>query len=262
MNDSGDIRRILESWPYDPGDDLSVRIIEGEEGPCLQMRIDMGIIQMELDGNPTGERPEGFESWFDYYQDLSERSESNGIDDFFSLDDEDCARLRQESVRYYYRYLSLMKLGDNERVARDTDRNRRLFAFVKKYARSEMDRWSLDQYRPYVIMMNTRARASLAIREEIDKHHRHPGAEPTGIENAVEIIEQGIDDIAGFFEEYGIASEMGASVELSILKALRKEFLRNIPESLDEQLARAVEEERFEDAATLRDRIRRRKRHE
>jgi len=63
-----DIGHILDTWPNDPKDDLTARIIEGVHGEKLQMRIDMGIIQMNLDGAPSGEHPDGFESWFEYYE--------------------------------------------------------------------------------------------------------------------------------------------------------------------------------------------------
>ena len=246
-----DIGHILKSWPYNSGEDLVVRIIDGDDCKKLQMRIDMGIIQMELDGNPTDEGPENFETWFEYYQHQQKQVENNDVDDFFTLDDESCQNIRREAVHYYYRYLSLMKLGDYKRVIRDTDRNYRAFAFMKKYAASEMDRWSLDQYRPYVIMMNTRAKASLTIKEG-----QTPGDSKTPIEKALGFIDEGIGKILGFYEEYGISSEAENSIELSILKALKTEFIRNIPMSSEELLKKAVSEERFEDAATIRDIIR------
>ncbi|MCE5249154.1 UvrB/UvrC motif-containing protein [bacterium] len=243
-----DIGHILKNWPYNPDDDLVVRIIDTPEGPKLQMRIDMGIIQMELDGHPAGENPEGFESWLEYYERQRDIYEAGKVDDFFSLTSDDCKILRHEGVQYYYRYLSLMKLEDYPRVVRDTDRNRRLFAFVKKYAPGEIDRWSLDQFRPYIIMMNTRAKASIRLRE-------NPA---TGIEEAVELFDTGIGEIMEFYNEYGLAEEIESSVELSILKALKNEFLRKSPPSLEDELKKAVTEERFEDAARIRDKIRNR----
>ncbi len=149
-------------------------------------------------------------------------------------------------MHYYYRYLGLMKLGYYKHVIRDTDRNRRLFDFIRKYAASEMDRWALDQYRPYIIMMNVRARASLAINNDLE----------SGIEKAIEYINKGIGGIVEFHKEYGLSSEMDSSIELSILKALKNEFLRNLPISLDEQLKKAIREERFEEASILHDKIR------
>ncbi|MFC1694002.1 UvrB/UvrC motif-containing protein [Candidatus Latescibacterota bacterium] len=243
MNDN--IEHILKNWPYDPDDDLTVRIIDFGDSQKLQMRIDMGVIQMELDGNPTGEKPENEESWFEYYMKRKKQIEKNQVNDFFSLNEDDCKKLRREAVQYYYRYLCLMKLGDYRRVIRDTYRNLRLFAFIKKYASSEMDRWALDQYRPYVIMMNTRARASLAIKNN----------PKSGMVKSLDYINRGIGKIVKFYEEYGIASEMENSLELSVLKALKEEFLLDLPLSLEEQLQKAVKEERFEDAAILRDKI-------
>ncbi len=254
MSDNNNIRHILESWPYDPEEDLMTRLVDTDEGVKLQMRVDMGIIQIELDGNPNGEKPAGCESWFEHFLARQEETESSEVDDYFTLGEHDCKLLRREAVRYYYRYLCLMKLGDYERVIRDTDRNYRLFAFIKKYATREIDRWSLDQYRPYVIMMNTRARASLAVQ----RHDRDSGDgshDTSSLEDALKLINKGIDNIADFFEEYGIASEMEDSVELSILTALKNEFLRSLPLTLEDQLKQAVEEERFEDAARLRDMI-------
>ena len=243
---SEDIGHILKGWRYNPEDDLIVRIVRGDDNRHkIQMRIDMGIMQMEIDGHPAGERPEGEESWFDFYERRRKEYEESKVDDYFTLSGEDCRRLRREGVQYYYRYLSLMKIEDYPRVIRDTDRNLRLFAFVKKHAQSEMDRWALDQYRPYVIMMNTRARASLALRED----------SAVGVAKSVELFDSGIGQIVAFYNEYSIAAEIENSTELSLLKALKKEFLRITPPSLTEQLESAIREERFEDAAAIRDRI-------
>ena len=240
-----DIGHILRNWPYDPDDDLIVRIVETKDGPKLQMRIDMGIIQMGIDGHPTGIKPENFDSWLDYYEQQKTEYEAGRVDDYFTLSSDDCKKLRREGVQYYYRYLSLMKLEEFQRVIRDTERNIRLFSFVKKYASSEIDRWALDQFRPYIIMMNTRAKSSLMLK-------KNP---VSGIEEAIGLFDKGIGNIIEFYKEYGISSEIETSVELSILKALKSEFLRESPPTLEEELDNAIQEERFEDAAIIRDRI-------
>ncbi len=250
---SDDIGHILTAWKYDPGEDLIVRVIHGDDGrPKLQMRVDMGIIQMEMDGHPAGEHPQGEDSWLEYYERLEREYEASEVDDYFSLDDEDAQHLQQEGVQYYYRYLSLMQLEDYPRVVRDTERNLRLFAFAKKYAVNEVDRWALDQYRPYVIMMNARARAALVLRSD-------PAG---GIDRAVEYLDTGIGKIIAFYNEYNLAPEIENSVELSILKSLKREFLRLRPREvpLEEQLEQAIREEQFEEAARIRDLIRERDR--
>lgn len=241
---SDDIGHILRSWAYNPKEDINVRLIEGDEGkPKIQMRVEMGIVQIELDGNPAGEHIEGYESWLEYYEDMQKRYEAGKVDDYYSLSPDDFKKLRIEGIQFYYRYLSLMKLGDYERVIRDTNRNLRLFHFVKKYAATEIERWSLDQYRPYVIMVNTQAMVSLALRE----------SPKSSIEKCIEFCDSGIGRIITFYKEYGISSEIENSLELSILKSMREEFLRERPETLEERLQKAVGEERFEDAASIRD---------
>jgi len=255
-----DIGHILDTWPYDSEDDLTARIIEGEDGKKLQMRIDMGVIQMNLDGAPSGEHPDGFESWFEYYEKEQEIADADAIDDFFTLDDDAFDTIRREAVQYYYRYLCLMKLGDYPRVIRDTERNYRLFTFVKKYVASEINRWTLDQYRPYVIMMNSRAQAALALKASITADTDEAGENETGMEQALWHIDEGIRKIEAFYEEYGLTSEMDSSVELAVLRTMRHGFIEESgtdnQSSLEEQLRDAVEDERFEDAALLRDKIR------
>ena len=55
-------------WPFEP-DEVLVRIIPGDDGRSkVQLRVDLGMLQMEMDGRPDGFRPEGFESWLDYYE--------------------------------------------------------------------------------------------------------------------------------------------------------------------------------------------------
>src|SRR6516164_5389851 len=66
MNDSADIRRILEAWPYDP--DKDARLTQGEDGrEILQVRTPVGLEQYELDGRPDGARPHGMESALEFY---------------------------------------------------------------------------------------------------------------------------------------------------------------------------------------------------
>ena len=46
-----------------------MRIVPGDDGrEKLQMRIDLGLLQMELDGRPDGQRPAGAESLLDHLE--------------------------------------------------------------------------------------------------------------------------------------------------------------------------------------------------
>ncbi len=65
---SQDITSILADWDFDP-DELQVRLIAGDDGKeKIQMRVDLGVLQMELSGRPDGRKPHGFESLLDFYE--------------------------------------------------------------------------------------------------------------------------------------------------------------------------------------------------
>ena len=60
------IDRILRDWPYDP-EGISVRKKKGDDGrDVLQMRLDLGLLQLEATGRPDGTRPQGADTYFDY----------------------------------------------------------------------------------------------------------------------------------------------------------------------------------------------------
>ena len=63
-----DITEILRGWPFEPGK-INVRLIEGEGGDRkVQVRLDLGLLQMELDGRPDGLRPSDHDSLLEYYE--------------------------------------------------------------------------------------------------------------------------------------------------------------------------------------------------
>src|SRR5438552_3756040 len=66
---SKDITPVLKGWDYESGT-INVRKINGVDGmPKLQMRLDLGLLQMEMSGRPDGARPHGYESLLEYHED-------------------------------------------------------------------------------------------------------------------------------------------------------------------------------------------------
>ena len=110
---SKDITPTLRGWDYEPGT-INVRKVTGIDGlPKLQMRLDLGLLQMEITGRPDGARPHGFESLLEFYEDqIAEYKRERGSDDGFHLTNAQCQSLREEAVMYYHRYLSLFVLGE------------------------------------------------------------------------------------------------------------------------------------------------------
>jgi tetratricopeptide (TPR) repeat protein len=199
---------------------------------------------MEMDGRPDGTRPHGRESLLDY---LTAKAQSAKDTDAFRISEENCEELLREGIQYYYRYLSFFHLGRYDLAERDTRRNLRLFAFVRQHAPSEQIKWRFDQYRPYVTMMNTRARAT-------------PEYEAKRYREALKIVDEGIGQIHEFLVEHELTEQEDDCVELEFLKRWRREIERVRPkdaaEKLQRQLEKAVESEDYEKAAKLRDELR------
>ncbi|HSI87237.1 MAG: UvrB/UvrC motif-containing protein [Candidatus Methylacidiphilales bacterium] len=250
---------LLEGWDYTTGQ-VVARKITGQDGrEKVQLRLDLGVLQMELDGRPDGQHPEGRESILEYYIAQAEAFENKQTEEIaFKLDSEDCSKLHAEAVQYYHRYLALFHLGDWPRVIRDTQRNINLFDFVDEHAEHPMLSWSFQQFRAYVIMLRTRAQAQ----SHLDQGHATA---------AVAMLNDGLDEIRAFFKQHRREDLIPQCQEIRFLEQWREELLRAIPttkldipmpEPLTERLrfekalAEAIEREDYEAAAALRDSIR------
>lgn len=247
---SKDITPVLKGWDYEPGT-INVRKINGTDGlPKLQMRLDLGLLQMEMSGRPDGVRPHGHESLLDYFESaLREHKARNGTELGFHLTSEQCQSLREEAIMYYQRYLSLFVLEDFTGVVRDTARNLRVLDMCGKYASEEHDRLILEQYRPYITMMNVRAQASIQFKS---RRYRE----------ALETVREGLAEIRDFFARFGQEEAYAESNEVKVLKKFARDIRRKLPvdpiAKLQGQLDKAVKTEAYEEAARLRDEIKRR----
>lgn len=242
-----DISGIISDWEYEPGT-INVRKVSGADGrPKLQMRLDLGLLQMEVTGRPDGTKPHGYESLLEYYEKrLADYQKSHGSESGFTISGSDCQSLREEAVMYYQRYLSLFVLEEFTGVVRDTARNLRVLDLCNRFAAEDEDRFAMEQYRPYITMMNARAKASIHYRE---KRHRE----------ALREIDRGLSEIRDFFEQYGQIEAFKRANEVKVLKRFAREIRRQLPvdpiKRFQKKLDKAVREERYEEAAKLRDRI-------
>ena len=244
---SKDITPVLKGWDYESGT-INVRKVNGIDGtPKLQMRLDLGLLQMEMSGRPDGAKPHGFESLLDYFEaQLAEHRRTNGSDLGFHLSSEQCQSLREESLMYYQRYLSLFVLEEFAGVVRDTSRNLRVLDLCGRFAIDESDRLVLEQYRPYITMMNSRASAYLQLKS----------GRPS---EALRTVDAGLKSIREFFEKFGQEEAYGRSNEVRVLKRFAREIRRKLPvnpmDRLQRKLEKAVKKEEYEEAARLRDKI-------
>jgi len=255
-----DITSALRDWDFHP-DEVTARVIVGEDGAeKIQLRLDLGLLQMEVDGRPDGRRIDGQPSWLDLHEQRQREHDAANPDGApYQLRHEDCAELLREGVQYYHRYVTFWALDRYEACARDTERNLRLILFVREHAKLERDRLQFDQWRPYVAMMHARAVAT-------------PLRQAGEVDAAVAAIDNGIRRIERFLADYGREEQADQVNELMFLKRWRREVAgeghRRLPrpadaepddpvEALQRKLDAAVEEERYEEAASLRDELRR-----
>jgi len=243
---AGDITDILKSWEFDP--DNQMRVIQANDGrEVLQIRQPLGIEQYELDGRPDGTTYEGKECYLEALQEkLQDYTDANGSDEGFQVSHEQFQLLQNEGIIYYYRYLVLFQIGDFERTARDTEHNLEICDLLDKYAENEDDKKEILQYRPYILRMFAIAKAMISL------HQQLKAAAKEILESAIEEIENmpNIDTPAFQFERIR---------SLKYLRSTLKQVLEQKLSPLDQlkkNLDAAVEEENYELAAELRDKIR------
>ncbi|MFP4643363.1 MAG: UvrB/UvrC motif-containing protein [Spirochaetales bacterium] len=245
-----DLTGLLEEWPYDP--EGNTRIVTANDGrKVLQVRLPLGIEQYELVGRPDGERPFGKDTILEEMESrVAEYVLSNGTDDGFLLSHEDCELLQSEAILFYYRYLLLFQINDYDRVAADTEHNLRMCRLFERYCDREEDRESVLQYKPYIVRMNSMARAMRSMKQ---------GAH----EKAAGIIDRAIGEIENMAELDSPAFQFERVRSINYLKSALKQLdsgergsHRSLETTLKQELDEAVREENYERAAELRDRIR------
>ncbi len=243
MPQNQDIDAILREWPYQPGV-ISARIVRTPgRRKVLQMRIELGLLQMEFTGRPDGEKPGGKPTYLEYI------TEELGGDDVPQLlTDEQCFEIDREFVQYYHRRICCLALREFDRAVADADHTLELMDFVASHSPSEEWTASHERYRPFVYFHRTQALA-LAVLEK------------SGPEAAIEEINKGLEEMRKLFvraeaedqfDDDELVQQLG-----ELKESLRKEY--QVGQTLAEQLADAVAAEEYERAARLRDEMARRK---
>jgi hypothetical protein len=248
-SDNGDdISRLLQNWEYQPGQ-VVVRRFKGEDGQeKIQLRVDLGVLQMNAEGRPDGKRPMGYPSLLEYHQARLHKhvAANSGSDEGFKLSAEECGKLQLEFLQYHHRYICLLQLEDYPGVIRDAERNLAVFAFATKHAETDELAWSLKHFQPQLLMVLTRAKASQALAVE-------------DYDLAIQHTEEGMEQLREFFRSSPNPDGAEQSSEIISLEHWLEEVRLRRPLSRREQLERALKEavklEDYERAAKVRDEI-------
>jgi hypothetical protein len=239
MPDHHDIDFIFREWPYQPGV-ISARLIRARDGrEVLQMRIEMGLLQMETTGRPDGERPDGAETYLVAIQGKIGPDELLSEEQMFEID--------REFLQYYHRRICCLALREFGRAVADADHTLALMDFIVSHSSDEQWTLSHERYRSFVHFHRAQAAAMAALQDH-------------GPEAAIEQIHAGLEQLRKIFAAMEAEEQFEADelvVQLQELKeSLRKEYRVGL--TLAEQLADAVAAEEYEHAARLRDEIARR----
>jgi len=234
-----DIDEILLDWPYQPGT-INARLVHAADGrEVLQMRIEMGLLQMESINRPDGHRPGGSETYLDYLI-----GQSLHKDNPRRLSEEECIEVDREFMQYYHRRICWLALREFRRAIKDADHTLNLMDLVA--SRSPEDQWtaSHEQYRSFVLFHRTQAAALAELQE-------------SGPDKAIQKVDEGLARLRAVLEAQGIPESFDEDEMVAQLREL-KGWVREqyqVERTLTEQLADAVAAEEYELAAKLRDEI-------
>ncbi|MBD3175878.1 MAG: hypothetical protein GF320_11905 [Armatimonadia bacterium] len=242
-----DLDPLLDGFDYTPGE-VTARKVSGRDGrEKIQMRTELGLIQLEADGPPDGHERLGYPSLLHFHRArMSEWQPGTGASASLRLSAEECRELFDEATVYYLRYICCLQLKEYRRAERDTTRNLEVMDLCMEHAANEDDRYALEQYRPFVLMMRARARAGRLMSEG------DPAGAADSIADAIAAVRQLMSDQdqADLYDD--AAEDIHA---LEALAAELKDYGGGVVDrvQLQLELRRAIDREDYRRAAELRD---------
>ena len=249
-----DLDELLSEWEDCGGEEICARLLRGEDGSeVVQLRVDLGILQMYLDSRPDGTRYRGMPTVYDHFQHERQTGDEPS--------EEDWQELHRELQQYNYRRLALSALAEEAFRGGDSERGRvflqrtlrdieRCLAILGELQTNE-DEWdgALAVLVPTLIFNRVRLLTRLRMEEE-------------RYEEAIEEVEYGIRELTHALADTGLQDEPGEpnpAVAYLDQMGRRLREQHGITRTLKERLDDAIEREDFEAAARLRDELRRRR---
>lgn len=237
-----DIEPMLEGWQYQPGV-VQARMVQARDGrQVIQMRVDLGILQMETTGRPDGTHPHRHASYWAYLEDQARLARRQGQK--LVMSEEQCQEADREFVQLYHRRICWLALRNYAHAIDDADHTLAFMDFVRNHSPSEEYTQAHEQYRGFVIFQRTQAAAALRV-------------EKSRPEAAIDEIRAGLEAMRTFFASMEMEAQMDDDGMVQHLRkienSMRQEY--NIEATLLERLERAVANEDYEQAALLRDEL-------
>src|SRR6201990_1743807 len=102
-----DLDDTIQGWPYepDPGEVIAREVRARDGRMVVQVRVELGVLQLEVGGRPGGTRPHGFPSSVDS---LRYRASGRGQTEAgrvaqWTMSPDHCVEADREFVQYYHR---------------------------------------------------------------------------------------------------------------------------------------------------------------
>jgi hypothetical protein len=246
-----DLDEVIKGWRFDPEcGGYQAREVRAQDGrEALQVRVELGLLQLEVTGRPDGVRPHGFDSYFDYLCHIAAREEAalRGAPRGFSMSREQCAELDREFIQLEHRRMAWLALGRHDRAIQDAEQTMALMDFVHWHGIDLDYVASHEEYRGIVLFDRALAATALAL------ERNRPAA-------AIDAVRDGIERLITHQQVWWEEHDASESPNPALVERLRKIAHRIrekylVKRTLREQLALAVEREDYEQAARLRDQI-------
>ena len=153
-----DIDGALRGWHY-KSETVQARLVRAKDGrELLQMRIELGVMQLEVADRPDGSRPHGQATYFAYLKAKAKAAELAGRN--FRLNEQHSVEADREFMQYYHRRVCWLSLGEYNRAVEDADHTLSFMDFVRDHSPSEEFTRSHEQYRGFVLFHRTQAAAA------------------------------------------------------------------------------------------------------
>ncbi len=257
---SKDIGSLLKDWPTNSSA-VTARIIVGNDGrPQLQIRLECGIMQMELNGRPDGLRPHKCQTFLEYVErKVNEDQElETHPEESTGLSKKIWSELDREMTQFYHRRLGLLAVAkkaqddkDTElarncyrQAARDAEHTLRAMDFIRDHCDDDDHIEDHERLRPFVLWHWTIALTQQRI---IDQD----------FDLAIEQVKQGMGTITKVYEDHGLTKWLKHDPSMAELRQLEKQIRKRygIKATLREQLQSALAREDYEKAAAIRDQL-------
>ena len=155
MSEHDNIDFILRSWEYEPYN-VNARIVQGDDGrDVIQMRVDMGVLQLEMKGRPDGSHPHSHESMLDYLIQKSTEAEET-----YELTEDECFEVDREFVQFYHRRVCWLQLRRFEQAMQDANHTLSLMDLCQSHSSDEQWAIAHEQYRPFVLFHRIQGKPS------------------------------------------------------------------------------------------------------